>query len=76
MKDYHILQTTPMFSRRKARPGCGIDSLKKLMDESSIERAVCFAPFPSQYKEYNMPGDCMAGSRAQRMTTLSSASEL
>ena len=60
MKDYHIFANHAHVFPEEARPGCGIDSLKKLMDESSIERAVCFAPFPSQYKEYNMPGDCIS----------------
>ena len=54
MKDYHIFANHAHVFPEEARPGCGIDSLKKLMDECSIERAVCFAPFPSQYKEYNM----------------------
>ena len=60
MKDYHIFANHAHVFPEEARPGCGIDSLKKLMDECSIERAVCFAPFPSQYKEYNMPGDCIS----------------
>lgn len=60
MKDYHIFANHAHVFPEEARPGCGIDSLKKLMDECSIERAVCFAPFPSQYKEYNMTGDCIS----------------
>ena len=60
MKDYHIFANHAHVFPEKARPGCGIDSLKALMDECSIERAVCFAPFPSQYKEYKMPGDCIS----------------
>ena len=60
MKDYHIFANHAHVFPEEAKPGCGIDSLKALMDECSIERAVCFAPFPSQYKEYNMPGDCIS----------------
>lgn len=60
MKDYHIFANHAHVFPEEAKPGCGIDSLKKLMDECSIERAVCFAPFPSRYKEYNMPGDCIS----------------
>ncbi len=60
MKDYHIFANHAHVFPEEARPGCGIDSLKALMDECSIERAVCFAPFPSQYREYNMPGDCIS----------------
>ena len=60
MKDYHIFANHAHVFPEEAKPGCGIDSLKALMDECSIERAVCFAPFPSQYKEYNMTGDCIS----------------
>ena len=60
MKDYHIFANHAHVFPEEAKPGCGIDSLKALMDECSIERAVCFAPFPSQYKEYKMPGDCIS----------------
>ena len=60
MKNYHIFANHAHVFPEEAKPGCGIDSLKALMDECSIERAVCFAPFPSQYEEYNMPGDCIS----------------
>lgn len=60
MKNYHIFANHAHVLPEEAKPGCGIDSLKALMDECSIERAVCFAPFPSQYEEYNMPGDCIS----------------
>ena len=46
MKDYHIFANHAHVFPEEARPGCGIDSLKALMDECSIERTVCFAPFP------------------------------
>ena len=38
MKDYHIFANHAHVFPEEARPGCGIDSLKKLMDECSIER--------------------------------------
>ena len=60
MKNYHIFANHAHVFPEEAKPGCGIDSLKALMDECSIERAVCFAPFPSQYEDYNMPGDCIS----------------
>lgn len=60
MKDYHIFANHAHVFPEEVKPERGIASLKRLMDECLIERAVCFAPFQSQYEEYNMSGDCIS----------------
>ncbi|MBO4893448.1 MAG: amidohydrolase family protein [Clostridia bacterium] len=42
---------------REIKESGTIDRLKALMDECSIDKAVCFAPFPDRFVESGFPGD-------------------
>lgn len=57
MKDYHIWANHAHVWPDNTRPGGDISCLKRLMEECSIEKAVCFAPFPDQYRRYGLTGD-------------------
>ena len=58
--EYHIWANHAHVFPEKSKPDAGVSQLLELMDDCSIEKAVCFACFSSQYEKSGLPGDSVS----------------